>query len=205
MTSQPFGRSVKISEKKSKKKIHFLAPRKLVAWYPDTFVLRQRGGRTLLSSRPTGSSVVSDKQQEQRDRFQRAVRYARTALLRPEVKAEYEALVKGKEFLSSFTAAVTDYLKAPEITSIDLSAYKGLIGDVIAIQSAVDYKFVSVNVKILQADGTELESGEATAADKRLEWLYVAKQAITLIAGMKIVATVADRPGNVIVKEQAIL
>jgi hypothetical protein len=168
-------------------------------------VLRQRGGRTFLSTRPAGSSIVSVKQQEQRDRFQRAVRYARTALLKPEVKAEYEELVKDKEFLSSFTAAVTDYFKAPEISEIDLSGYTGKAGDQIIMRSSANFKITEVEVTLLQVDGTVVESGDAVSTDPaRLEWTYLATQEVALITGLKVVVAAKDRPGKEVTSEKVL-
>jgi hypothetical protein len=165
-------------------------------------VLRQRGGRTFLGSRPSASGTISDKQRAHRERFQKAVRYARTSMLVPATKAEYEASVKDNEFMSAFTAAVTDYLKAPVIDSIDLEGYTGTIGDVIAIRSAVDYKLLSVKVSIQQADGTEIEGGVATTSGTRVDWLYVATKEIPALAGMKLVVTAKDRPGNEVTEEK---
>jgi len=167
-------------------------------------VLRQRGGRTFMGTRPTASTNVSDKQLAQRERFQQAVRYARTSLLVPAVKAEYDAAVKEEEFLTAFTAAVTDFLKAPEIASVDVSAYKGAIGNTIIVRSTMDYKLISVKVSIQQPDGTVMESGDATSSATRVEWLYAATKALPIAAGWKIVVTAMDRPGVSVTKEQVL-
>ncbi|MFM7859106.1 MAG: hypothetical protein ACKO96_46085, partial [Flammeovirgaceae bacterium] len=69
-------------------------------------VLRQRGGRTLLATKPETSQVFSEKQKAQRERFQQAVRFAKSILLQPEAKAEYEKLAQANEFLTPYSAAV---------------------------------------------------------------------------------------------------
>jgi hypothetical protein len=159
-------------------------------------VLRQRGGRTLLSSRPELVAEPTEKQVQQRERFRLAARYARGAMVNPEAKAEYELAVKGDAFLNSYAAAVADYLKAPEIAGIDSSGYRGQLGETIIVRSAKDFKLVSVLVSLQQPDGTEIEKGNAVAEGTRLEWKYTAKTAVADLTGVKAVITVNDRPGN---------
>ncbi len=159
-------------------------------------VLRQRGGRTLLASRPQLSGIISDKQMAQRERFRKAAQFARATLLKPALKAEYEAMVKGEEFMNAFTAAIADYLKAPEIASINIDNYKGQVGDPLVITSASDYKLIGVKVSLLKADGTVLESGDATSGGTRLEWTYAGTSVIADLTGVKAVIVATDRPGN---------
>jgi hypothetical protein len=168
-------------------------------------VLRQRGGRTLLASKAQLSGIVSDKQAAQRERFRKATQYARVTLLTPALKAEYEAAVKGDAFMNAFSAAVADYLKVPEIASINLDNYQGKPGDKIIITSAVDYKLVGVKVSIQKADGSVLEAGEATSSGTRLEWTYVTTTPITDLADVKVVITATDRPGNQTTSEESLL
>jgi len=164
-------------------------------------VMRQRGGRTILSTRPERSGVASEKQKLQRERFQRAVRYARTSLLVPETKAEYLASIKGQEFMTAFTAAVTDYMKAPKIDVIDVDGYTGAIGENIAIRNATPFKLVSVKISIQQANGTMIESGDAISIGNRMEWTYQTTTNIPALAGMKLVVTAKDRPGKEVTQE----
>jgi len=166
-------------------------------------VMRQREGRTFLSTRPKGAAIISAKQQAQRDRFQKAVDYGKIAIQTPAVKAEYEAIAKQQAFISPYTAAVTDYLTEPKIAKIEATGYKGMAGDLIRVIGTADFKLFSVNVAIQLPDGTLLESGDATASGTRLDWSYVATQNIAP-EGLKIVVTATDRPGNVVVKELVI-
>ena len=165
-------------------------------------VMRQREGRTFLTSRPKGSATVSEKQQAQRDRFQQAVGYSKNVLLIPAIKAEYEVMAKRQAFISPFTAAVTDYLTEPKIVGLDVSGYKGVAGNPLVVHSSVDYKLISVTVTLQQPDGTLVESGEAASSGTRLEWVYVATQNVASLAGLKLTVTATDRPGNVVTKEQ---
>lgn len=160
-------------------------------------VLRQRGGRTLLGTKPESPQVASEKQKAQRERFQQAVRFAKSILLAPEAKTEYEKLASSDEFLTPYSAAVTDYLTDPEIAQIDTKDYEGKVGDKIVVRSGTDFKIMSARVNIFQADGSLLESGEATSTDAaRLEWVYVASQPMAVLSGIKIAVTATDRPGK---------
>jgi hypothetical protein len=165
-------------------------------------VLRQRGGRTLLGTKPEPSLNLSEKQKAQRERFQQAARFAKSILLSPEAKAEYEKLAEADEFLTPYSAAVTDFLTSPEIAQIDAKSYDGKVGDKMVVRSGIDFKVMSANVSIFQADGSLLESGEATSLDAaRLEWVYVASKPVAVLTGVKVVATVTDRPGKQISAE----
>lgn len=161
-------------------------------------VMRQRGGRTILSSRPQFSGEVTSKQKDVRERFTNAAKFAKGALAAPEVKAEYTQSAKSDAFMNAFTAAVTDYLTPPEIASVDLTNYKGNIGDAIVIGSAKEFKLVTVSVSIQKADSSVIESGAAVASDDaRLAWSYKATVAVADLAGVKVVVTATDRPGKV--------
>jgi len=164
-------------------------------------VMRQRGGRTFLTTRPERSGIISEKQRVHRERFQRAVRYARTSMLVPERKAEYLAAVKGSAFMTAFTAAVTDHMKAPQIDEIDVEGYTGAIGEPIIVRTATPFKFVSVKISIQQANGTVIESGNAVTLGNRTEWGYQSTTNIPVLVGMKLVVTVADRPGKEVTQE----
>lgn len=164
-------------------------------------VMRQREGRTFLTSRAKGSGTVSKKQRTQRERFQKAVDFGKSAIQTPALKAEYEAIAKKQSFISPYTAAVTDYLTAPKIGKVDTTDYKGLAGNKVVVFGTSDYKFISVNIIIQQPDGTIVENGEATSTGIRLEWTYVATQNAPVLDGLKVIVTATDRPGNTITKE----
>jgi len=168
-------------------------------------VMRQRGGRTILCSRPTFSGEATTKQKDHRERFTNAAKFAKSALANPEVKDEYKLSVKGDTFMTAFTAAVTDYMTAPEIASVDVSTYKGKVGDAIVLGSAKEFKLITVSVSIQKADGTVIESGAAAASDAlRMEWSYKATVAVPDLTGVKVVITATDRPGKIATLEKSL-
>jgi hypothetical protein len=79
------------------------------------FVYRIRYGKQTISKPPDMSRVKwSAAQVEHRNRFRRAVAYARAAIAEPRVRAMYEqeALQKGKR---PFDLAVSDYFKGRDL------------------------------------------------------------------------------------------
>jgi len=81
----------------------------------DGFVYRVRYGKQTISKPPDMSRVKwSPAQVEHRNRFRRAVAYARAAMAEPKVRAVYEqeAMQQGKR---PFDLAVSDYFKGRDL------------------------------------------------------------------------------------------
>jgi hypothetical protein len=168
-------------------------------------VLRQRGGRTLLGTKPEASLIVSDKQKAQRQQFAQASRFAKGILLNDEAKKEYAELAKTDEFLTPYSAAVADFLNNPEITLVDITGYTGKAGDKIIARTGDDFKIISMKVSLQQADGSVIESGDAVSnGASRLEWGYTAIQNVAALTGLKVVITAQDRPGHIATSEKVV-
>lgn len=167
----------------------------------NLLVFRQQGGKTIVSSKPKTSGKTSKKQAGQRRKFQYGVIYAQQAMANPGTKEVYEALSKGKR---PFNVAVADFLNAPSIEQVDLSAYTGRSDDVIRIRVTDDFKVKEVRVNITNADGSLVEEGNAVSDVIGYEWQYTATQANENLNGDKIVISVSDIPGNITEKEHPI-
>lgn len=159
----------------------------------DEIVFRQVGNRTLFAKRPRKRTSIAPSQQAQRDFFSKAVVFAKTMLLDPLIRADYQNRAKLAGLASAYSAAVTDYLKAPKINSIDTDYYKGAVGDIIWIIALDDFKLQSMTVTLQRADGSVIESGAAVLQEGR--WKYIATQA-NAIAGTKVLVVATDRPGK---------
>jgi hypothetical protein len=160
-------------------------------------VFRQVGRRTLYTQAPEREHVVTTVgQRAQRDRFKRAVSYARNCILDPVLKEAYEKRTGGKEFLTGFNVAVTDYLHAPKIDSVDLSGYTGQPGENLIAKVFETAKVVSAKVTIVLADDTLVEKGDANLIDS-FNWQYVTTQVNSMLAGSKITFTIADSEDNI--------
>lgn len=164
------------------------------------FVYRQRGGETIVATPPVRTAPPSQKQIQQQEKFARAATYARNALLDPTLKADYTAEAKKRQNVSPYNMAMTDFLRPPQITNVDHSAYTGDTSDQkIIIEVADAFKVVSVKVKITAANSSTLEEGNATLVKGKWEYTTTANNAT--LTGTKITLTATDRPGNTTTKE----
>ena len=78
-----------------------------------------------------------------KNRFKRAARFATAALADKILGPMYAARVGGNLYTPRLVA-MSDYLNAPVIENIDVSKYKGVIGNIIAIQADDDFKVTRV-------------------------------------------------------------
>ena len=117
----------------------------------------------------------------------------------PAAKAVYEnaAHARGKPV---FALMVGDFLNAPVIEEIDLSAYTGRVDEPISIRASDDFEVADVKVAIRDTGGTALEQG--TASPLNGTWRYTSKSALPAGQPVVIEVTASDRPGNKTVKTQ---
>ena len=163
----------------------------------DMLVFSQRHGKTFVSRKPRikEDRQATAEQQQHQQRFQQAIIYAKSAITDGSTKAAYDAVKQPGQ--SAFNVAVADLFNAPDIESIDISGYNGNIGDNIIIRAMDDFMMASVQVTITNADGSEVESGNAVQdASNALNWTYTATQNNTTLAGDKITVLASDMPGN---------
>ena len=164
------------------------------------FVYRQRGGETIVATPPVRTAPPTPKQIQQQTKFAQAATYARNALLDPTLKEAYTAEAKKRRNVSPYNMAMTDFLRPPQITNVDHSAYTGDTSDQkIIIEVADAFKVVSVKVKITAANNSTLEEGSATLVKGKWEYTTTANNAT--LTGTKITLTATDRPGNTTTKE----
>ncbi len=167
----------------------------------DVVVYRELRGSVIMSNRPKKRELLTPQQEETKSRFLRAVAYAKRQIADPVSKALYQPSPHSR-LTSAYAAAVADYLKAPEIRSIDTTRYAGAIGDEILIRAFDDFKVTSVLVSITSAAGNLLEQGvPELLLDSVDDYVYKATVANAVLPGTKISVVVRDKPGNTTVKE----
>jgi len=83
-----------------------------------------------------------------------------------------------------------------------VSSYTGKAGSVIRIKATDNFKVASVLVKIADADGTQIEVGEAIQ-DKIDDqyWLYLTNEFNELLPGSMITVIASDLPMNTTIME----
>jgi hypothetical protein len=169
----------------------------------DLLVFRQRNGETIVSKIPEKQKEVSEKQKKHQKLFQQATIYGKVVTADPQLKKLYEASAKKKKGVTAYNIAVADFLNAPNIENVDLSAYTGTAGDEIHIIASDDFAVKSVHVSISNADGALIEEGYASQSVSNL-WIYVASQNNDNMTGDRIVITVSDIPGNITTEEKSL-
>lgn len=163
-------------------------------------VFSQRAGKTIMSKPPLRTAPPTTKQKEQQTKFARAAAYAKNALLDPTLKEAYTTEAKKRQDVSPYNMAMTDYLRPPQITHVDYSAYTGdASGEKIFIEAADAFKITTLKVKITAANSSTLEEGNATLVNSK--WQYTTTATNTTLTGSKITLTATDRPGNTTTKE----
>jgi hypothetical protein len=100
-----------------------------------------------------------------------------------------------------FTVIMTDFLKAPVVDAIDLSAYQGRVGDIIRIRTSDYTGVMAVSVAIRGPDLTLREEGAAVLVFGA--WIYTATTLRIAGETVTISATAVDRPGHTGVKSES--
>ena len=127
-----------------------------------------------------------------RERFADAAAYAMEALQDAEMLAAYTAKAgRGK---IPYIVAVTDFLKPPQVKSIDTSDYEGNPGDKILIEARDDFAVKSVEVCIISSAGEKIEKGEAALNMLNSRFEYTATVSVPELDGVTITATAEDYP-----------
>ena len=164
-------------------------------------VIRQRGGKTILSQAPgERQGEPTEAQKQQQALFQQAVVYGKAEMADPVEKEAYQEKAVGMK--SAFNVAVADFFHAPDVDEIDLTAYTGAVGDIIRVRATDDFKVVQVHIAVYNGDGTLVEQGDAVQQANEIDWLYTATAENSNLEGDKIVVRVSDKPGNITEQEQ---
>jgi hypothetical protein len=160
------------------------------------FVYKQVSGAGYLARRPDFSNVIPTAAQEGiRNKFRLAAGYGRAVMADPTAKAIYEAVAKSRA-KPIFSVIISDYMKAPEVSDIDLANYQGNIGDTITVKATDDFNVVSVEVEISTAGGIVETTAAVRSTTNPEFWVCTATAQAPGSGQIQIKATAADRPGN---------
>ena len=166
----------------------------------NVVVYRQFRGRTLLCNRPEKSRSITPHQQRMKTRFLEAVAFAKRQIADPVAKALYQPGPDSK-FTSAYAAALADYLKRPFIDNVDVSGYKGKVGNAIIVKASDVARTLTVVVSVLDTSGNVIEQGEALPAILMPVFVFRASKRNDLIKGCTVRIRVKDRPGNSVERE----
>jgi hypothetical protein len=126
-------------------------------------IFRQFRGKTFVTPKPSiMPAKQSEKQRDNRAKFKLATEFAKKMMSQTDSKAYYARKAKKLKLPNAYTAAITDYMRKPQISEVDASRYNGRLGDRIKITaSKKNFKLASVNVIIASEDNRVLEQGPA--------------------------------------------
>lgn len=168
--------------------------------YNEDLVFRRYGNKTFFSRKGRVTTPASAPQQETRTRFTEASFYASAALEDEPTRLAYTLMATTNGLRSAYVAAIKDFMTEPEIDQVVTRTYTGALGSAITITPRFAYKIARLEVTILNADGTALESGPATL--NKMRWQYKATVINGQVRGCKLVLKAYDRLDKVLVLER---
>jgi hypothetical protein len=159
-------------------------------------VFKKYKGRTIVGKKPVRTSEPSPAELARQERFKEAVAYAKSVLGDPAARAFYQPIALQRD-ISVYALAVGDFLKLPTIKPLNLTKYKGQIGDTIAIRATDDIGLADLDVTIVAQDGTPIEQGKAVETGTGSgKWTYTATASVALGADIFIEVKGIDHAGN---------
>jgi hypothetical protein len=125
-------------------------------------IFRTYRGKTYASSRPRKRREQSEQQRSNREKFKLATQYAKRMMKDADMKAYYKRIAKQLALPNAYTAAITDYMRKPQIIEVDVKKYTAKPGGHISISAQKkNFKLDAVNVIISSHDNQIVEVGKA--------------------------------------------
>ena len=165
--------------------------------FADVLVFRQRAGETFIGKIPASrTGELTDKQIQVQERFTEGAQYAKSVIADPATKALYDAVAVDPQ--TAFNLALGDYCSPPEIKSVDVSLYAGVVGNKITVKAIDNFMVKHVKLEIRKPDNSLIEEGDAVQDPRNgLLWVYTTTAANAAVSGTKIIAKAIDLPGNI--------
>lgn len=152
----------------------------------DMLVFARKMSLSNIEENVADDSTVPYKGQE--DKVQEAVVYVKMLPTGEQPSApptKYGAVTAETHFICNMVVA--DFLEAPDIEKIDLSAYTGNAKDRIIIKMAAQSKAGKITVTIKKADNSLTETGSALFNETTKEWEYKVAFANVNSTGLKVI------------------
>ena len=157
-----------------------------------------RNGKTYVGMAPMITKDPSEAQIAHRERFSDAADYAKFAIAEGNPLREIYMLASKERAIPAFALAVSDYLKLPEVKTLDLTYYNGQVGNNIPIVTSDDFGVTGVHVVIRDLEGNIIESGSASEFPQNSgHWSYASTASVPSGTTIVVYASATDRPGGV--------
>jgi hypothetical protein len=164
-------------------------------------VFRSWNGKTYISSSPSKPKKQSAVQKENRLKFKMATNFAKHMLKDPVKKEEYRKLAKKMKLPNAYTAAITEYMRKPEIREVELGAYSGKENQDININAKKKgFEIEVVEVIISDEKGNVIEQGKAFKGEIT-DWTYKTTKTAAQYESLQILIRARERTGNYVDKK----
>jgi hypothetical protein len=164
-------------------------------------VFRTWNGRTYISTTPSKPKKQSLIQKENRLKFKMATHFAKAMMKDPLKKEEYKKLAKKMKLPNAYTAAITEYMRKPEIREVDLKAYSGKENQEISVDvRKKGFEIEVVEVIISDDKGNLVEQGKAVRGVIK-DWIYNTTKTIENYENLQIIIRARERTGNYVDKK----
>lgn len=160
-------------------------------------VFKQWKGRTIATRKARKPQKESALQRQNRDRFREATAYAKQCMADPKKKAYYLHKAKTLELSNAYTAAITDFMRKPEVKAIDRSKHSDKRGSTYVVDVVKKgFAVKEANVVMMSEEDVVLETAPLVRSDGR--WIY--KQGVVpgkAVGKIKLLITARDYVNNV--------
>jgi hypothetical protein len=164
----------------------------------DNMVFKSWNGKTYLFSKAQPAKKQSQKQKENRSRFKEATLFAKSMMSDPQKKAEYKRIAKRLKLPNAYTAAITEYMRRPEIKHIDIARnISGGRQEVKADVRKKDFDIESVEISIFEKGEKLVEHGKMTKGGI-ISWKYYTNLNIYDRQDLQVLIRATDKTGNVV-------
>ena len=177
-------------------KVRFLGPIGGFSGEMDGIVFADTKKKNRTSAYKKKKYAPSEAQLAVQANFTRAARRADQALEDPARREFYERIALERDS-DARRVAHKDFLVKPSFLPLDLSEYRGAVGDKIAVVAKDDIGLASVIFTLTAVDGTRIEQGPALEdGDRTGDWIYTSTVAVPVGADIFIEARGVDHAGN---------
>jgi hypothetical protein len=132
-------------------------------------IFKRWNGKTYVCKSPKKPSRQSRLQQENRTKFRRATAFAKMMMKDPAKKAEYKEIAEKLMLPNAYTAAVTDYMRKPEILDVEIEESE--VMDVKVMARKKGFEIQEVEVVLLNSNGKIIRENKCTRSGGA-HWIY---------------------------------
>ena len=163
-------------------------------------VFKHWNGKTFVCVKSKPTTKESLKQKENRSKFKKASIFARIMMDDPAKKAEYKKIAKELKLPNAYTAAVTEYMRKPDIQEVDTTNYSGKANEEIKVKvKKKGFEVEEVQVIIMDKEGKVVEEGKAKKGVAN-HWIYSTLVDLVERESLQIIIRAKERTNNCVEK-----